>query len=88
MSRQYCGNPEGVEYFYRSGRSLPQTMSKSAREQCRSYPIGNRPSRTSPVQESDSDKSGNTPRRRIAVAVRMVVGLYPLAVLKSSICGS
>lgn len=68
MSGGYFINTEGGEYYRRQQR-LPLAGSHGPRESGRAYPIGQYGNRNSPLHESDSDKGGNQPRRRIAVAV-------------------
>lgn len=61
-------NPDGANYYRRQGQ-LPHAASHGPRENGRAYTLGQYTSRNSPLHESDSDKGGNQPRRRIAVAV-------------------
>lgn len=61
--------PEGDDYFHRRPSRPPLAVSHGPRESGRAYPTAQYGNRNSPLHESDSDKGGNQPRRRIAVAV-------------------
>lgn len=72
MTRPYYDNgPEG-EYWRRSNRPMPLAVSHGPRDEARPYSLLRRGSRGSPIPESEPDKSGSQPRRRIAVAVSVL----------------
>ena len=67
MSRRYCHSPQ--ELWRNSNRPPALSASHSVRETSRFCPIGHPTDRAS-LHESDADRGGTNPRRRIAVAVR------------------
>lgn len=69
MTRPFYGNMTEVDYYRRSSRSMPLAISHAPRDETRSYPLGRRGSRGSPVPDGEADKTAGQTRRRIAVAV-------------------
>ena len=67
MSRGYY--PEVTEFYRRPSRSLPMAMPNNEREPIRPYSVAHRINRQSTPQEVETDRGGNSNRRRIAVAV-------------------
>lgn len=66
MSRQYTDHTDGLEYHRRSNQTRETAAEYALRASPRTCPI----SRTSPQQDTDSDKGDQQPRRRIGLAVR------------------
>lgn len=69
MSRQYYGAAEAIDQLQHPNRPLPLSMSQPLRESPRSFPISRHQSRASPLPDSESEKGGNSTRKRISLAV-------------------
>lgn len=73
MTRPFYGNLGEMDYYRRSSRSMPLAISHNTRDEARSYPLGRHDSRGSPGPDCEGDKNGSQPRRRIAVAVSLLL---------------
>lgn len=58
-----------MEVYRRSGRALPSHLS---RDKVQSFALSHQTSSVNPIQDSDEDRGGQMPRKRIALAVRIL----------------
>lgn len=65
MSRQFDGRSESIEYHRRPNQPYDTAPNYGSRESPRVYPM----SRASPLQDQESEKGEQQPRRRIGLAV-------------------